>query len=281
MILRGEWLEVIRNGRPCLKEATVSFHPGEVAAIVGPNGAGKSTLLRCLAGVLRPDRGKVRIGDEDLASIPPRHLARLRAFLPQDHHIPFPITVRELVELGRIPHRGRFGWYGNESERVERALSRVEMEPFVDRLVRTLSGGERQRVHFARVLAQLETEEDAGGILLLDEPVSALDLRHQHGLLTVARAIAREKHLTAVVVLHDLNHALAYADSVCLMDQGRILGTGTPQDLLSPRQIKELYGLDSHYIDGPTPTLRILPPHTRTEKMETPTGTFQHANTKR
>lgn len=260
MKLDGEGLVVQRGGQRCLDDVTVAFASGKLAAIVGPNGAGKSTLLRCLAGVLEPDTGTVKVGGKPLDSWSLRDLAKCRAYLPQAHHLPFPITVSEVVALGRVPHRDGWVEKQDDSSIVEAALARVGLVGFEGRLFRTLSGGERQRVHFARALAQLDREGMAGGILLLDEPIAALDLRHQHGILAVARRLTLERNLTVVVVLHDLNHALAYADMVCLMDRGSIAGFGDPASMLQPDRVREMYGMESEILGaGREAFLRIHP----------------------
>lgn len=261
MNITFEGVELIRNRQQCLKGVGGIFRSGQLTVIAGPNGAGKSTLLRCLAGVICPNAGSIRIGDREIDTYGRGELARIRGFMPQEQHIPFPITVEDLVALGRFPHRGkRLQGADLKHDPVGDALGRVEMLGFRGRLLRTLSGGERQRVHFARVLAQLDGRATAGGVLLLDEPVAALDLRHQHTLLTIAGQLAREENLTVVMVLHDLNHVLTYADNVYLMDRGDVLESGPPDRILVPDRIREVYGMESCLVGDPRPILRILGP---------------------
>lgn len=234
-----------RSGKQILSAVSAEFSPGKLSAILGPNGAGKSTLLKIISGVVAPDTGGVVFNGKPLQSFTAPALARQRAFLAQESLLGFDFSVEEVVILGRIPHLS--GW---ESERdwdvCEWALRVVEMTDFRHRRFSTLSGGEKQRIHLARVLAQLEgNRADTAGArwLLLDEPTSALDLRHQHAALTLVRRIARECHLGVLVVLHDLNLAMRYADEVLLLSEGRVAAAGQTRQTLTAGKIAEVYGV--------------------------------------
>jgi iron complex transport system ATP-binding protein len=209
--------------------------PGEVLGIVGPNGAGKSTLLSVLAGDRRPDAGEVRIGGDDVRTLSLADLSVRRAVLSQDLPARIPFTVRELVELGRHPHRGDPLNSSEFDQRiVAESIAAVELEGWERRIVATLSGGERLRAHFARVLAQ------QAPVVLLDEPTSALDVAHQEHVLSLCEALAASGRAVAVV-LHDLNAAARYADRIKVMDGGSVSAEGTPNEVLTAELLSEVY----------------------------------------
>lgn len=241
-------VRVARGGTEVLRGVALAVQPGEVLAVIGPNGAGKSTLLHVLSGALRPDHGIAALDGVPLARLPRDELARRRAVLPQASVLSFPFRVREVVHLGRSPHRGR-STHGEDERAVEAAMRQAEVMHLADRIYTTLSGGERQRVHLARVLAQIGMpDREAGHVdtsryLLLDEPTNALDLTHQHACLTTARAVARQGG-GVVAVLHDPNLAAQYADRIVVVDRGKVTATGTPDDVLTEAVMAETYGLD-------------------------------------
>jgi iron complex transport system ATP-binding protein len=222
---------------------------GEMIAIVGPNGAGKSTLLRMLSGDLHPTGGSVKLGTRDIGTWSPRELALRRAMLSQHVHVTFPFAVEEIVEMGT-------GGRGRAASRplVEQALQEVGLERLHDRQLPTLSGGEQQRAHFARVLVQLACGEalHGPGLLLLDEPTSSLDLRHQIDLVESARR--RAQNGTAVVaILHDLNLAMRFADRIALLHRGRLAAIGDRRSTITSERIRELFEVDvaiRHTDDG-------------------------------
>ena len=222
---------------------------GEMVAIVGPNGAGKSTLLRLLSGDLRPTGGSVELGGREVGAWSPRELAERRAMLSQYVHVTFPFTVEEVVGMG-TGGRSRAA----SSPLIEQALQEVGLDRFRDRQLPTLSGGEQQRAHFARVLVQLACGEamNGPGLLLLDEPTSSLDLRHQIDLVESARR--RAAHGTAVVaILHDLNLAMRFADRIVLLHRGRLAASGDRRTTITSERIRELFEVDvaiRHTDDG-------------------------------
>jgi iron complex transport system ATP-binding protein len=223
VVLRGEGLTYAIGAASLVDGIDVEARAGEVLALAGPNGAGKSTLLRLLAGELEPTRGSVELGGRPLAGISPGERARLRAVMPQETLLQFAFTVREVVEMGRHPHRGADS--GRDGEAVESAMRWTEVNELQERTFPTLSGGERSRTTLARVLAQ------EAPLLLLDEPTGALDIRHQERAMTVARSFA-DSGGAVVAVLHDLNLAAAYADRIALLDRGSLAAVGTPWDVL-------------------------------------------------
>jgi iron complex transport system ATP-binding protein len=250
-MLVAEQLEFAIGRKALLAGASLALRAGEFVAVVGPNGAGKSTLLRLLAGEIRPSRGAVRLDGKALSSWSRRALARRRAVLPQSSALSFPFTVFEVALLGRAPHNG-----GVETP-LDRAIACHALEAtgvaaLAARVYPTLSGGERQRVHLARVLAQLMTGPGryAAGFLLLDEPVTSLDPRHQHAALALARAFVAAGG-GGLAILHDVNLAARYADRVIVLAGGRIVAAGTPADALAPDIISPVFEIPFRRIDDP------------------------------
>ncbi len=228
---------------------------GEMVAIVGPNGAGKSTLLRMLSGDLRPTGGGVELRERDIGAWSPRELALRRAMLSQHVHVTFPFTVEEIVEMGT-------GGRSRAASRplVEEALREVGLERFRDRRLPTLSGGEQQRAHFARVLVQLACGEamHGPGLLLLDEPTSSLDLRHQIDLVESARRRA-ENGTAVLAILHDLNLAMRFADRVILLQQGQLVADGKASEAITVEIIQRVFEVDVTFRDTEDGLSFVLP----------------------
>ena len=215
---------------------TAAVGEGTFVGLVGPNGAGKSTLLRTINGILGPDAGTVRVDGEDVHDLPAAAVSRRIATVPQDTSLSFDFDVREVVAMGRTPHRSRFGSpTAADRERVEAALDRTETAEFADRPITAVSGGERQRVVLARALAQ-----DAP-VLLLDEPTASLDIHHQVRTLELVRELVNEGR-TVLAAIHDLNLAAHYCDELLLLSAGRVLATGTPEGVLSEANLREAFG---------------------------------------
>ena len=219
-----------------LRDVNLAIHAGEVVALIGPNGAGKSTLLRVLAGLLRPREGRVLLGDVDLAALERGAAARRIAVVPQVFDTLFPFTVREIVALGRTPHRGGLGLFGaNDIRAVEHALGALGSADLADRRIDRISGGERQRAVLAMALAQ-EPE-----VLLLDEPTAHLDPAHQLGTLHLVRRLASERGLAVLAIVHDANLA-ALADRIAVLKDGRIVRDASPSETLTQDLLAEVFG---------------------------------------
>jgi iron complex transport system ATP-binding protein len=219
-----------------LRDVDATVDRGAFVGLVGPNGAGKTTLLRTIAGVLTPASGTVRIDGDDVHALPSRAASRRVAVVPQDTSLAFDFDVREVVAMGRTPHRSRFG--GGDAagrEAVDRALERTAVDHLAGRPVSDVSGGERQRVLLARALAQ-----DAP-VLLLDEPTASLDINHQVRTLELVRELVREGK-TAVAAIHDLNLAAHYCDELLLLGDGRALAAGAPTDVLTEDRLATAFG---------------------------------------
>lgn len=234
----------LRRGRHhVLKDISLSLSPGECVALVGPNGAGKSSLLKIFSGDLVPQSGQALLDGIPLTAWNRGELARRRAVLPQQSELLFPFPVRDIVLMGRAPHHQ--GFETSEDRRIaEQAMEATDVLPFQDRPYDQLSGGERQRVHLARVLAQVWPEAGTqGGFLLLDEPTSGLDLSHQHAFLQTVRRFARAG-LGILVVLHDLNLAMQYADRVMVLYHGHGVACDAPNGALRPELIREVFQVE-------------------------------------
>jgi iron complex transport system ATP-binding protein len=247
-ILQVEDLSGGYGSRTVVRQVSFSLQPGEWLSIVGPNGSGKSTLLRLLSRVLIPQAGRVVLNGRDLhRQLTPQQAARQLSLLPQQPQIPVGLTVRQLVSLGRSPHQPWWAWplTRADRQRVEWALEQTGLGSLALRRVETLSGGERQRAFLALALVQ-EPQ-----VLLLDEPTTFLDLRHQLELLELLQRLQQEQGLTVVTVLHDLNLAIRYSRRVALLGSGQLQALGAPQEVLTPDRVRQVFGLEAEWI--PTP----------------------------
>ena len=208
-----------------LEGVSLSVEPGEFVALVGPNGAGKTTLVRAINGVLDPDGGSVVLEGDPAETLDSRAVSRRVATVPQDTHVGFSFTARQLVEMGRTPHRSRLDW-SDDAEPVAAAMERTETASLADRTVDSLSGGERQRVLLARALAQ-ETPA-----LVLDEPTASLDINHQIQVLGLVAELVAEGR-AALAAIHDLDLAARFCDRLVVLHDGRIRARGSPAHVLA------------------------------------------------
>ena len=222
-----------------LKEASLEAEKGEFFGIIGPNGSGKTTLLRCISGIIKPEAGRVVMGDEDISKLGKRELARDMATVSQDQRSGLAFTALEVVMMGRVPHLGRFQIEGKKDLDIAvHAMELTNSAQFADRPINELSGGERQRVFIARALAQEPR------LMLLDEPTANLDISYQLEILNLIKEMSKSEKLTAMVAIHDLNLAAQYCDRMALIRQGEILSIGTPEAVLTPEHIKKAFGVD-------------------------------------
>ncbi|MGW7342713.1 ABC transporter ATP-binding protein [Streptomyces sp. NPDC054854] len=223
------------KGHQLLDNIDMAAHEGKTVGLLGPNGSGKSTLLRLLAGLRRPDTGSVRYDGTSLNDLHRRVLARRLAVVEQDVSAHHHVNVRQVVELGRTPFRGRFDALTEHDRRiVDAALERTDVTDKQHNSWHTLSGGEKQRTQLARALAQEPRE------ILLDEPTNHLDIRHQLELLDLLTSL----DVTCVVALHDLNLAARYCDHIVILDYGQVAAAGAAEAVLTPELIKSVYGVD-------------------------------------
>jgi iron complex transport system ATP-binding protein len=224
-----------------LRDVSLEVAAGRVHAVLGPNGAGKSTLLRLLSGERTAHSGTITLGGRKLADWPLSQLARVRAVLPQHHELAFAFSVEEVVRLGRLAAAQHAP--AREREILDAVLEMTATTYLRERRYTALSGGERARVQLARVLAQIWEPVDLGPrLLLLDEPTASLDLAHQHHCLRIARAFAA-REVAVVVVLHDPNLVLDYADDVTLLCCGEVVAQGPPSQALHADRLERVYGV--------------------------------------
>ncbi|WOF74865.1 heme ABC transporter ATP-binding protein [Parvibaculaceae bacterium PLY_AMNH_Bact1] len=252
-------VNVMLGARQVLTGASMDILPGELVAVLGPNGAGKSTFLNVLSGEQEVLSGDVRIGGEELQYLSPASLACKRALMPQRASLSFPFKVRDVVAMGRDPFRTTVDASSNKIA-VDWALEETDIGHLAERVYTQLSGGEQQRVQLARVLAQVwrEVDEEAR-FLLLDEPTSSLDLAHQHSVLHLAARLA-EKGVGVVAVVHDLNLAALYATRVVILSDGRVVATGSPEEVLQPLLIAEVFDLSVHRVEDPGSGRKLIVP---------------------
>ena len=242
------------GGTSVLEAVSMTVPEGEFIAVVGPNGAGKTTLLRTCNGLLSPDSGTVRLDGADVTTLSARSLGRLVATVPQETQLAFDFDVRDVVAMGRTPHRSRFATATRRDRAaVREALERTETAAFADRSVGDLSGGERQRVVFARALAQ-ETP-----ILLLDEPTASLDINHQVGTLSMARELTTEGK-TVVAAIHDLELAARFCDRLALVADGGLVSIGKPERVLTAERLETAFDVRTAVGTNPiTGTATVTP----------------------
>ncbi|WP_246776835.1 ATP-binding cassette domain-containing protein [Microvirga sp. VF16] len=232
--------------RTLLHPLTLTLPGQRVIGLIGHNGSGKSTLIKLLARQQPVSGGAIAFEGKGLSDWGERPFARRVAYLPQQTPPASGMLVKELVALGRYPWHGPLGRFGaTDREKVREAMVLADVEPFADRLVDTLSGGERQRVWLAMLVAQ-----DAQ-FLLLDEPISALDVTHQVEVLALVQRLSRERGLGVVVVLHDVNMAARFCDEILALQMGRLIARGTPDEIMTPHQLQAIYGIAMDVIPHP------------------------------
>jgi len=223
------------EGRWLVRNVNVSLRAGNFTSLIGPNGSGKTTLMRLMTGLLLPSEGQVKLNDKHLDEYTRREIAQNITFVPQDTHIDFAFTVKEIVTMGRHPHLGKFGREtAKDTYAVNEALERADVADLANRYVTELSGGERQRVIIARSLA---TEAE---VLLLDEPTANLDIAHAIDVLELCRKLADEGK-TVCTALHDINASARYSNEVILMNKGELISQGLTENVLKEDKLNEVF----------------------------------------
>ncbi|MGL4849252.1 MAG: ABC transporter ATP-binding protein [Clostridium sp.] len=213
---------------------------GKINIIIGANGCGKSTLLKTVARINKPKNGHIFIREKNIKKIKEKDIAKEVAFLPQGPVAPEGLKVRELVAFGRFPHQKMMGGLkAHDKEIIDWAIKETGLEEFSDREIENLSGGQRQRAWIAMVLAQ-ETD-----IIMLDEPTTYLDMAYQLEVLEVLQKLNREKKITIVIVLHELNNACRFADNIIGLKKGKVICKGKPKDVITKKSLKNIYGVDA------------------------------------
>ncbi|WP_027086403.1 ABC transporter ATP-binding protein [Cohnella panacarvi] len=244
--LRTTELSLAYGSRQIVKQLSVEVPDGKITALVGANGSGKSTILKSMARILNPVQGGVYLDGKLIHRQPTKEVAKQLAILPQNPTSPEGLTVRELVSFGRYPHQRGFGNMNAEDNRmIEWALHATGMTEFRDRSVDQLSGGQRQRAWIAMALAQ------GTDVLLLDEPTTFLDMAHQIEVMTLLEKLNREQQRTIIMVVHDLNHAARFAQHLIALKQGVVLYEGNPQEVMTSRMLRDVFGIDADVIPDP------------------------------
>lgn len=249
MKINTEDLHLFYGAKEILKGISIQSKEKEFIGLIGPNGSGKSTLLKCIYRTLKPDQGAVYLDGKELSTIRVKDSARKLAVVAQHNQYNFDFTVQEIVMMGRSPHkkaleRDNAGDYTI----VKEALQTVGMSEFADRSFSTLSGGEQQRVILARALAQQTP------CLILDEPTNHLDITHQLQLMRIVKNL----NVTVISAVHDLNIAAMFCDRIYALKDGRIAGGGTPESLLTPEFIREIYDVEAEVVKDKKGQMHIL-----------------------
>lgn len=235
-ILRIKDLSCGYDAREVIKDISFFVKEGDFLGIIGPNGAGKTTLFRVITRILKPWKGNILYKDKDISRMSHRDFALEVAVIPQILEIPFAFSVEEFVFMGRFPHVGRFETLSEKDyEILKEVLNLTDTFFLRERKISELSGGERQRAILAQGFAQ------EPHLLLLDEPTSHLDIAHQVQILDLVKRLNKERNLTVIIVLHDLNLASSYCDRLILLNEGTIFREGSPQDVLTYQNIEEVY----------------------------------------
>ncbi|XHX79891.1 MAG: ABC transporter ATP-binding protein [Stenomitos frigidus ULC029] len=254
-ILTADHLTLLYGEVSIVDNFSIALPRGQITALVGPNGSGKSTILRALARLLQPTEGAVYLNGRNIAQMPTRTVAHQLTLLPQAPEIPAGITVRELIEYGRYPHRGLLGRLStSDREAIEWALGMTGLESLAERSLDTLSGGERQRAWIALAIAQ-QTQ-----VLLLDEPTTFLDIRHQLEVLALVRRLNQEREITVGWVLHDLNQAATYSDHLVMLKAGQVVTAGPPSQVMTPETIQAVFGIEVVIVNHPRYGLPVCLP---------------------
>ena len=239
-LLSAENLTCGYGKEPVVRGVTFDLHAGDFLGVVGPNGCGKSTLIRGLTGILRATSGRAALQGQNVRTLSRRAIARRIAVIPQDTLPLFGFSVVEMVLMGRNPHLGRLQRTGeHDLSLVHEALRQTDLYALRHRKVTELSGGERQRAVIARALAQQPA------LLLLDEPDSHLDIGHQIQLFDLLDSLNRTRELALLCVSHNINLGCSYCHRLMLMQEGRVVATGPPKDIVTPKSIRDLYGVDA------------------------------------
>lgn len=238
-MLSANSITVSYDGREVLRGVSVELRAGEIVVLLGPNGAGKTTLIKALNGMVEPAAGEIVLNGRLLSAFSRREIARAIAVVAQENETKFPVTVLEFVLAGRFAHGRAFGWETDEDIRIAyQILSQCELGDYAGRLMNELSGGERQRVVLARALA---TE---ASVLLLDEPTANLDLAHQALMFRLVRERCVSAGASAIVITHDLNLASEFADEMLVLKGGTVFAEGTPKEVLTAENVREVFGVD-------------------------------------
>jgi iron complex transport system ATP-binding protein len=250
-MINAEQIKYSIGQKNILNNISIQFLPGTCNLIIGPNGSGKSTLIKLLSGELENYEGRVMYNDTDIKTYTKQGLAATRAVLSQQTELSFPMTVEEVVMLGRNPHF-EFNPTRKDTDIVQEVIALLDLNSFIHRNYQNLSGGEKQRVHYARVLAQIwDQPKGEHRYLFLDEPLNNLDLYYQQSFLSIAISLLNET-TTLIGVVHDINIAMRYADELFFLKEGELIKNGAPEKIVDAILIKEVFNIDTQIITHPS-----------------------------
>ncbi len=239
-------LKLCYDEKIILDDINIEIEKGKITALIGPNGCGKSTLIKSIAKILTPKSGEVLMGDKNLLKMPPKELAKELAMLPQSSSAPEDLTIYDLVKQGRYPYHNLLSfWSKKDEEIVMESIRKMGLIEEKDRTLENLSGGQRQRAWIALSLCQ-DTE-----VILLDEPTNHLDIKYQLEILNILKELNRKENRTIVMVIHDINHALRYADNIIALKDGNIFAQGSKDKIIDEDLIKSVFDIKCRIIDSP------------------------------
>lgn len=243
--IRVENLTVAYEKNTIIQDMDLSIPKGKISIIIGSNGCGKSTLLKTISRINKPKSGHIFINNKNIKKVKEKDIAKEVAFLPQGPVAPSGITVKELVAFGRFPHQKMIGGLNeHDKEVIDWAIRETGLSEFADRQIENLSGGQRQRAWIAMTLAQ-ETE-----IIMLDEPTTYLDMSYQLEVLEVLQKLNKDKKITVVIVLHELNNACRFADNIIGLKKGKLVCEGRPIEVINKETLKEIYGIEASLVES-------------------------------
>ena len=261
MDLKVSNLEVFLENKRILKNIHLEAHEGEIISLIGPNGSGKSTLVKTISRLIKAHSGEISYSGRRIGSIPTKELARLIAVLPQEKKLNTDLTVEQLVSYGRHPHLSFGNRFGSEDrEIVMEAMRLTGMTDYRDRSMHSLSGGERQRAWISMALAQQPR------FLILDEPTTYLDISYQMEVLELVENLNRSLGITVLMVLHDLNHAWRYSDSIYVLKDGSVHSHGRPGDVIDRNMLKDVFGIDARIYEDTANNCKFFIPGGRTKE---------------
>lgn len=242
--IKGVYFRHQARDSDILKGVEFEVTEGIMTTVLGPNGSGKTTLFKCICGLWKPQKGSISMDHRDLSLLSDGERARICAVVPQEHEPPFPYSVLDVVLMGRVSHISMFSSPSrHDYQKAEEAIGIVGVDHLKDRPYTKISGGERQLALVARALAQ------EAPILLLDEPTSHLDFRNQVLILNKVREIAQQKGLTVLMTLHDPNLSMLFSEKVILLNEGKVVSNGSPQEVITEENLKKVYKIDVSIIN--------------------------------
>jgi iron complex transport system ATP-binding protein len=248
------------NGFPVLEDVKLALGPGEVLGIVGPNGSGKSTLLKCINRILKTKQNTVLIDGKNVGAIAIKELAKIMGYVPQSSKNVFPFTVFDVVLMGRRPYI-QWSLGDKDKEIVAQILEYLGIGNLTMRYFNELSGGEQQKVIIARALAQQPK------IMLLDEPTSSLDIKHQLEILCIIRSLTESNHCSVIISMHDLNLACRFSDRIIMIKNGKIFAAGNPKSVVTEENIEAVYGIKSHVTNSVIGRPQVTPLESETNRI--------------